>query len=634
MPRFDLGKLSWAGCLFLATLVTIFAYAPTTRAEEASSRELETLVPDYAVGFAAVHDVADFREHVRSTQLGQLLQDPAMKPFLDDVRAQLRDRIAGVREKLGISLEDLEGIPSGEMAVATLLPPGGKGAVVLLVQVAGNEERVAVLLEKVADGLAERGAKESTNEAAGRTVHVFDLPENERVPGKRQAVYCLDSGLLIVSDSLQIVEDVLARLDGDAPSLDEDENYQAVMARCRQDAGEDHVPQVRWYVSPFGYAAAVRSLLPEDENARRGRIAAALEAAGFSFIRGVGGWVDVAVDDVELLHRTYIYAPGPREKSANMLSFPNGEDFSLPSWVPRDLATYTTGYCDILKAFDSIGPVFDETIGEGEEGVWQDVLASLKDDPYGPQIDLRNELIVHLGRRITVVTSYEKPITPKSERLLIGIEVADEAQVEAALAKMLANEPDFHKREYKGLTIWEKVPPEPSEMEFNIGGIPGLEETPAEEETAEPLLPNAAVTVTKGHLLIASHLDHLKKILDIEEPRETAARIPELLEVMQKIEEMDGAKSCVRFFSLTDEEYRPTFELIRQGKMPESETVLGRVLNVLLAPPEPGKLREQRIDGSKLPDFEVVRRHLGPAGLFGITEDEGWFFKGFGLPKK
>ncbi|RMF91794.1 MAG: hypothetical protein D6741_15715 [Planctomycetota bacterium] len=444
----------------------------------------------------------------------------------------------------------------------------------------------------------------------------------------------MDSGVLIVSDSPAVVKDILARIDDDKPSLDEDASYQAVMARCRQDAGENHVPQVRWYVDPFGYAAAVRSLLPEDENARRGRIAAALEAAGFSFIRGIGGWVDVAVDDFELIHRTYIYAPGPREKSANVLSFPNGEDFSVPSWVPRDLATYTTGYCDILKAFDSIGPVFDETIGEGEEGVWQDVLASLKDDPYGPQIDLRNELIVHLGQRITVVTSYKQPITTKSERLLIGIEVVDEAKVEAALAKMLANEPDFYKREYKGLTIWEKVPPEPSEMEFDIGGIPGLEETPAAEETSEPLLPNAAVTVTKGHLLIASHLEHLKKILDIEEPRETAARIPELLEVMQKIEAMDGSKSCVRFFSLTDEEYRPTFELIRQGKMPESETVLGRVLNVILAPPEKGKVREQRLDGSKLPDFEVVRRHLGPAGFFGVTEDEGWFFKGFGLPKK
>jgi len=103
---------------------------------------------------------------------------------------------------------------------------------------------------------------------------------------------------------------------------------------------------------------------------------------------------------------------------------------------------------------------------------------------------------------------------------------------------------------------------------------------------------------------------------------------------METIEKLGGKKACWRGFSLTDEEYRPTYELIRQGKMPESETMLGRILNTIFAPPEKGALRKQRIDGSKLPDYEVVRRHLGPAGVFAVTENDGWFIKGFTLPKK
>jgi hypothetical protein len=45
-------------------------------------------------------------------------------------------------------------------------------------------------------------------------------------------------------------------------------------------------------------------------------------------------------------------------------------------------------------------------------------------------------------------------------------------------------------------------------------------------------------------------------------------------------------------------------------------------------------LREQSIDGSKLPDFQAVRRYLGPAGLFSRSEDDGWFMTGVLLNKQ
>ena len=54
----------------------------------------------------------------------------------------------------------------------------------------------------------------------------------------------------------------------------------------------------------------------------------------------------------------------------NMLKLPNAADFTPQPWVPRDVATYTTLYVDILNAFDNFGPLFDELFGEGEKDVW------------------------------------------------------------------------------------------------------------------------------------------------------------------------------------------------------------------------------------------------------------------------
>jgi hypothetical protein len=47
--------------------------------------------------------------------------------------------------------------------------------------------------------------------------------------------------------------------------------------------------------------------------------------------------------------------------------------------------------------------------------------------------------------------------------------------------------------------------------------------------------------------------------------------------------------------------------------------------------------REKRaccIDGSKLPEYDLVRRYLGPAGMTATTEANGWLLTGFTLVKE
>ena len=68
--------------------------------------------------------------------------------------------------------------------------------------------------------------------------------------------------------------------------------------------------------------------------------------------------------------------------------------------------------------------------------------------------------------------------------------------------------------------------------------------------------------------------------------------------------------------------------------MPQAETLVGKALNKLLAPDEEGTVREQEIDGSKLPDYQAVRRYLGPAGMYVRTEKDGWSITGCLLSKE
>ena len=85
-------------------------------------------------------------------------------------------------------------------------------------------------------------------------------------------------------------------------------------------------------------------------------------------------------------------------------------------------------------------------------------------------------------------------------------------------------------------------------------------------------------------------------------------------------------------FTRTDDAYRGAYELLQTGKMPESESMFGRLLNSMLGEGKEGVLRTQRIDGSKLPEFDVVRRYLGEWRHI-HAELDGHDLKGLGVPR-
>jgi hypothetical protein len=256
-------------------------------------------------------------------------------------------------------------------------------------------------------------------------------------------------------------------------------------------------------------------------------------------------------------------------------------------------------------------------------------------------------LIKHLGRRVSVLTDYQLPITTTSERLLVAIEATNAKAVAAAIAKLMKNDPTVRRREVNGQIIFEFVEDDsatPAAPQISFGDAPAAspvhplkkkkKEGEDEEETKEhPLLPHGALTVWKGHLLIASHIDFLLKIVAPTKKVDPLRDDADYRLVDAQIQKLDPKAKCLRSFSRTDEEYRPTYELVRQNKMPESETMLARLLNAMFGEGKKGAVRTQRIDGRQLPDYEVVRRYLGPAGLQLTSEPTGWFFKGFTLAK-
>jgi hypothetical protein len=622
-----------------------------------------------------------------------MIKDPVMKPFVEDLQRQFKAKLSKTGARIGISWEDLEGVSGGEACVAFVQPwdaaeaqktieatvqravskaqSAGKDeqevafireatravaqeeqkqlrqakcALAMLVDVTDHVQAAEELLQKVRKELVSKGATQSTETLAGVEMVVLTIPVDKEKDITRKTYYVIQQDLLVATDDEEVAEGILTRMNAEATdSLSQLASYQATSSHCAE-AFADQPPHVEWFVEPFGLVEVLRAYAGGRK--KRGTdVLKVLTNQGFTAIQGIGGGIALATGEHEVLQHTFIYAP-PVERAdddpntdkydlaARMLDFPNSTNIAPEGWIPRNLATYLSFNWKMQDAFWYAETLVNEFAGDE---VFEDVLKSIETDPNGPQINIEKELIDHLGERATLVADCQLPITPKSERILLALEVTNPEVVMRTINKAMESDPEARKLEHEGHVIWEMISDDEVEVEaVQIDG-PGFgfefeEEEPIEED--QPFRPNAAVTVAHGRMFVASHVDYIVDMLDRPADADTLQSDGEYQVVSTTLEELGAGNDAFRFFTRTDEATRATYELLRQGRMPESESLFGKALNYIFEPEEEGEMREQYLDGSKLPEYQVVRRYLGPGGFFIRSEENGWSISGVLLTKE
>ncbi len=636
-------------CIFTFMMLTL-CVAPSVTAAIPS----DTLLPPIAKGYLSVPDVDLLRAKWQETQLGQLANDPIMAPFIEDLKEQIKGRLSKTRIRLGITIDDLEDVYGGEVSIAALQPSNDEAqhALALVVDITDHQTQAQELLTRITKNLTDQGAKYSTETIEGFQAHVFLLPKERADDPQVEAFYFIEKDILIATDHREVAGEIAARLAGkNQPSLKDVEAFSVSMKRCQQESGEMK-PHIRWFIEPFGYAEVARA--SSGGRKKRGMdLVKVLKNQGFTAIQGLGGYAFLSTGEHEILHRAFVYAPAVKrnaddkdtskyEHAARMLQFPNTKTLIPQDWVTRELGSYVSFNMKLTEAFEYSKSLVNEIIGaKPGEDLFEDIIGSIATDKDGPQVDLRKDLVFHFAERVSMVSDCRLPITPESERLMFAVELTNPEAVRKTVNKALEADPDAKKLEFDGHTIWEiltdQAPAEFEELQIEGDGFDPfgeqLEEEEEEEEEERRVLPNSAITVAHGHLIVATHVDFivdlLKRPVGIDRLVDTA----DYQIVGDALGKIGSNEDSVHVFTRTDEAYRPTYELIRQGKMPESKTLLGKLLNRLLGPEEEGILREQQIDGSKMPEFDAVRRYLGPAGLFVRSDEDGWFTAGCMLSK-
>jgi hypothetical protein len=221
----------------------------------------DQLLPDSTKGALIIPSWEKLEKSFDATQLGQLLQDPVMKPFYEDLKAQFYKKGTDRLEKLGVSLEELRGITGGEMAIALTQPKPTVASLVLIVDVTGHEAEALALRDKIGKSLAAQGGQA---QGVRNGISVFRLARNQGDTKDRFAVNFLKKQTLVLTDDLTTADLLSAALDQPRPDcLKNLPAYQAINKKLGKAAG-DLPPHIRWYLDPFGYTEAMRIANPPE----------------------------------------------------------------------------------------------------------------------------------------------------------------------------------------------------------------------------------------------------------------------------------------------------------------------------------------------------------------------------------
>ncbi|PQO29120.1 hypothetical protein C5Y96_15310 [Blastopirellula marina] len=637
----------WARLALLC--VGIFSFAqPQVQAAPAAA----TVLPQTIKSYVSIPDYDQASAHFDETQIGKMMADPVMKPFTDDLKEQIKQKLIAGGVKLGINLDDLKDVYAGEICFANDQPNGEKSdGVVLTVDVTAKKAQVDALLAKITQHQKANGAKESKVTIAGVAATKFDLPPSAEKPGPNEAYYAVSQDLLVATDSeatlKYILESIAAAKQDNLASL---EAFKAVLARAAEGRGPETY-DFEWFVEPFGYAEVIRS--QQGGRKKRGTdMLHLLRNQGFDAVKGLGGYVNFVVandgDQMEMVHSSFVYAPqDPKAEAgerfrlgARVLNFPNDQNFQPHNWVPNEIATFMDFRWNVQDAFK-----FSETIVNeyADDEIFDELIESLEKDPAGPKVDVVNQIVKHLDDKVCMLVDVKTPITPQSEQRLVAVHLLNSAPVKAAITQIMQQDPNAEKHAVGDEEIWE-IHEEEEEIPTLVISGPGFPDAFAannqftQGDANKPKIPNAAVSVVGDWVFFANNKELIKKVILTKQAGAGANLLEQAADyqrMSKALQVLGSGVDSFRHFGRTDQAARVTYELMQQGKMPESESALGKIINELwsMGQEDEQAKRQQQIDASKLPPFAQVEGYLGPTGAYGRTEDNGWYVSGAMLKK-
>ena len=590
------------------------------------------LLPASTQAFTALPKSSEFIKNWRETQLGQLADDERMKDFWSNQQEELRRRLAAAGWQLSLKIEDLENLCSGQAALGLISRPEVTEkpfSLALIVDVADRAEALEKFFQRVGVDMESQKGVLKKIDANGVEAKHYSIPKLSADGRARDSYFAVSKNQLLISDDLRSIQELIeAQSNPREDSLAKSELYTKIQQRIVRDK---HTAEIEYFVKPLGLGKLLRSI-----SAQKGKkqvdLLKLLEDQGFGSILAAAGSVQLAKEDLDMHHQGFVLREEELPESVQILDFPNQKALVPPPWISAGSASVMGFSWNFTEAFPKLRGIVDAYIGDAQ---FDEILEQIKNDPQGPQIDIRKEILPHIGQEFYTVTEIIEPITPDSKRSLICIKLNDpENKLYGVLNRYSKSEPGSSIEDVGDYRIWKFSNDEEEEevIEFNN---PGNKNANEEDDEEKPLLNKWGVCIVDGYFVFASNPESLVQVIEnaknqaIHGDFEKLSSVQSVRAMQEKLLSAEGQSFSE--IDLADRSAEMQYELFRQGILPQSRSLMAIIAERIL---KTDKSKPQEFQGSKLPPYEQVKHFFTPRGFVVRSEKDGWGIDAFILGKK
>lgn len=547
-------------------LLCVTQLLAATRIVRADDVPAEKRLPQETLVFITVSDVPDLSKKWDKSTIGQLLQDPQVKPFMEDVYKKFDEHAKEVEDEIGVAVKDLLELPKGELSFALMEKPARRIAAVLMLEFGDNQATLDKLLKKMDEELDKDGAEHSTEDISNIQVHVYKLKQDDGSP-LNELAYFTDKKMFVFSTELAALKDVIERWSGDSDdTLASNDQYKYIQQQCKPESGE---ALIKFFVNPIGLIQTGVSIAQESFP-QAGMAVGILPLLGLDALKGYGGAMTMEDGDFDVIANVFMYADNSNGLMG-LFNFP-ATQLTPPKWVPADVGAYSIVNWNILGAYTSVEKLIDQFQGRGATARMLDTVAE-----NWPNIHPKKDVIDHLDGKMQLIQGESKELNgdgPVIPEMLFAFGLKDAAKMKKTISAWVKSSGGaIESREFNGETIYEYQPD--NNMTFSVA-------------------------VTEGQLIFTNDTPMLESIM-----RGQASRSSSLVDSPEykRLSKMFPAKMSLASFQRTDVQLKGMYNTLKKMD-PNDNPVEG-------------------IDLSKLPPFEVIAKYLQPSASFSVPDKKG-----------
>lgn len=598
-------------CITLSSIVfsfTLSAFSFLTSARAKVLPATARLIPPETVLLVNVDDFSRLRAQFEKTNLYKLYKDPAMSAFVEDFKTKWRQKTQKVDNELFRTIVGADVFPQGRAAVALVFDEQSKEAneppALFITQWGENTSKIKEAVGKMAKKAVEGGSHQKTEDYRGVSIKTIINNDSSMLN------YCFIDDCLIGSVNLDVVKFVIAHIKGaTSPTLADDADYTAVIKAT----GPYH--DIDFYVN---IRQIVKTIIAEDST---GKARTTMANLGLDNVTSLGCSLGPArYPGGSSRGKALLKINGAKKGICKMLETESAV-IRAPRFIPASAYSVSFFNLNIKKAYNELynilyssAPIIAAAMN----------LQLLPPSPDGqPGLQLKSNIIDHLGSQIIIAQSTSKPFSTGSAptESLFALAVVNHRALEKSLSllhsKIIAPSNPEASRELLGHTIY-------------LVGLPGLPffptgKTPMQgpAELGLPQMPKLAFTITDTHLIFGVESTVEQAIRTLSGTKDVSVRSAKWFTSAKDL----AMPSVVGLACLQDNVASGElfWWMMKEGKKALWSSAVPAVgpASIKFSPQGFSEL----VDFSLLPRFDAVRKYFGSSAFYGISRPDGFFFE-------